>query len=102
MKSCTKKNFERSRNLLRLLANLWIKITNGKEPPKFLFVGIIKVIHKKRDLQDIRNYRPITLLNVDYKILMKVMAEKLNPILGKVIRPQQNGFIRGKSIRNNI
>jgi hypothetical protein len=34
-------------------------------------------IHKKKDLTEISNYRPKTLLNTDYKILTKVFAQQL-------------------------
>lgn len=32
-------------------------------------------MYKKGDREDIRNYRPVSLLNTDYKILMKVLNE---------------------------
>ena len=36
--------------------------------------GDIALIYKKRDPRDIRNYRPITCLNVDYKIMENVLV----------------------------
>ena len=39
--------------------------------------GDIVLIYKKKDPKEIRNYRPITLLNSDYKILTTILAERL-------------------------
>ena len=39
--------------------------------------GLIAVVHKKGDTKEIKNYRPLTLLNVDYKIYAKVIANRL-------------------------
>ena len=38
--------------------------------------GDIVLIYKKKDPKEIRNYRPITLLNSDYKILTTILAER--------------------------
>ena len=38
--------------------------------------GTIILLHKKKDPYDIRNYRPITLLNSDYKILTKILVAR--------------------------
>ena len=40
--------------------------------------GIISVSYKKKDRKDPRNYRPITLLNGDYKILTRVLTQRMN------------------------
>ena len=43
--------------------------------------GIIKLIYKKGDIDDLANYRPITLINSDIKILTKVLANRLKYVL---------------------
>ena len=59
-------------------------------------------IYKKKEADDIANYRPITILNTDYKILTKAIATRLTEIAPSVIHPDQAGFIRGRSIFDQI
>jgi hypothetical protein len=48
------------------------------------------------------NYRPITLLNSDYKILAKAMANRVAPALADVVHPTQTAFVPGRWIGENI
>ena len=65
--------------------------------------NIISLIPKtNRDVRYIKNWRPITLLNNDYKILAKALAVTVKPMLCKLIHPSQTGFISGRNISNNI
>jgi Reverse transcriptase (RNA-dependent DNA polymerase) len=48
------------------------------------------------------NYRPITVLNMYYKILTKAIATCLTEIALSIIHPDQAGFIRGRSIFGQI
>ena len=69
----------------------------GALPDSFL-TGTIILLYKKKDRKDIRNYRPITLLNADYKILTKILASRLHSTLEHIIAQQQNGFVPGRDI----
>ena len=65
--------------------------------------GHIRLIPKKNcNLLWIGNRRPITLLNVDYKILAKLFASRLKDILPDVIDPDQRGFISNRRISHSI
>lgn len=65
--------------------------------------GIISLIPKKdSDRRKVGNWRPITLLNVDYKILTKAMSLRLQPVLGEIIHPDQTGFLPGRYIGENL
>ena len=65
--------------------------------------GIINLVPKgDENLNDLRNWRPITLLNVDYKILARIIAIRMEPFLPKLIHPDQTGFIKGRYIGQNI
>ena len=55
-------------------------------------------LYKKKDRRDIANYRPITLLNSDYKIYTKVLAMKLARVVTEIVHPDQAGFIPGRQI----
>jgi exonuclease III len=62
--------------------------------------GIVTLIHKGKNLprENLSNWRPITLLNTDYKILAKAIAMKLNSVVPKLIAEDQCGFVRGRNI----
>ena len=64
--------------------------------------GIISLIYKKGDREDIKNWRPITLLNVDYKIIAKLYAERLKAALPLIVHENQRAFIKGRQITENI
>ena len=56
------------------------------------------LIPKKGNVEDIKDYRPISLLRSLYKILAKVLANRLRRVLDKVISPSQNAFVEGRQI----
>lgn len=63
---------------------------------------IILIPKSGKDKGVIDNLRPITLLNVDYKILTSAIANRLKLRLSQVISETQSGFIKGRLIHNNI
>ena len=56
----------------------------------------------QKDLLLPSNYRPITLLNVDYKIIASAINNRMKSHLNTLIKPGQNGFIKGRHIGDNI
>ena len=61
--------------------------------------GVITLLEKEgKDSMYIQNYRPITLLNVDYKILSKVLAKRIKEVLGDIIHHDQVGYIKHRNI----
>ena len=65
--------------------------------------GIISLIPKKdRDLQYVHQWRPIVLLNTDFKILSKVLANRLKDSLNDIIGAEQTGFVKGRQITENL
>lgn len=45
---------------------------------------------------DCSPFRPITLLNVDYKIVAKILPQRLKTILSRIINPDQAGFVKSR------
>ena len=66
-------------------------------------VGVLNLIPKPgKDSRYIKNLRPITLLNCDYKVIEKMIATRLDPILQHLIHPDQTGFLPNRRIATNI
>ena len=65
--------------------------------------GIISLIPKSgKDETLIKNWRPLTLLNYDYKIYAKAISNRLEEVTPQLIGRQQTGFIKGRTISTNI
>jgi len=80
--------------LAPLLARLFSAIgALDKTPPGFLD-GIIRPIYKSGDRTLPLNYRPITLLGTDYRLLASILGNRLMPHLDTIIDPAQTAFIR--------
>jgi len=56
------------------------------------------LLYKKKDKREIQNYRPITLLNTDYKTYTKILANRLREVAPKLIHKDQAGFMPKRSI----
>ena len=74
--------------------------TNGRLP-KDANESLIVLIPKSPNPISINNFRPISLCNVVYKIISKLIVAKLRPLLHKIISPCQLAFIPGRWIAEN-
>ena len=64
--------------------------------------AVISLLPKQGDLFDISNWRPVSLLNTDYKILAKVIANRLKSVISDVVRHDQCYAVPGRSIHDNL
>ena len=62
--------------------------------------GVIKLILKK-DQYNLKNYRPVSLINVDVKIITNALAKRMGKVLPSIIYKNQT-FIPGRNISYNI
>ena len=64
--------------------------------------GILTLLFKKGDKRVLDNWRPISLLNTDYKILARVLSQRLQRVIQKLVSSDQTGYIKGRSAANNL
>ena len=63
---------------------------------------IIVLLFKKGDKQEAGNYRPISLTNINYKILAYVLTARIELFLDTIIYPSQTAYMQGCFIGTNI
>ena len=56
----------------------------------------------EKDIRYLKNWRPLSLLNTDYKILTKTLATRLQKVIPKLVSPDQTGCVKGRYIGENI
>ncbi|KAF7247873.1 hypothetical protein EYD10_06117, partial [Varanus komodoensis] len=77
-------------------------LLNAKIPSTWTEANITLIPKEDMDVTQIQNYRPISLLNVDYKIFASILAERLKKFLTDFIHPDQNGFLPKRQMKNNL
>ena len=71
--------------------------------PGSMCMGLIVLLYKDSgDRAEVSNYRPITLLNADYKLIARALASRFGPRLNSVIDPTQTAFLPGRWIADNV
>jgi exonuclease III len=88
--------------LLPLLARLFSAIGRTGLVPRHFLHGMIVPLYKKGDKYEPENYRPITLLNSDYRLLAKVLANRLLRAAQPLISVEQSAFLRNRHIGDGI
>lgn len=77
-------------------------LATGSSPPSWNMATVTVIPKKGRDSLDPKSYRPISLLNQDYKIFTALLARRLNKIITYYIGLDQTGFIPSRDIMDNV
>ena len=79
-----------------------LQALNSGIMPRHTNETYICLVLKTKNPQKITEYRPINLCHVLYKIISKVLANRLKKILPEVISESQSAFVPGRLITNNV
>lgn len=65
-------------------------------------MGVLKLVPKKSDKRHLKDWCPLTMLSIIYKLIAKLIVERFSPFSSFIISKQQIGFILGRHILKNI
>ncbi|KAK6735975.1 hypothetical protein RB195_018939 [Necator americanus] len=86
------------REMTKIIRSIWI---NERIPDSWRHVIIIP-LHKKLSVTDPRNYRGISLLRVMYKVLERIILDRLIKHCEETTRDEQAGFRPGRSTIDQV
>jgi len=90
------------KELKEILLELFCFILHSNTMSTSQKTSAVTLIHKGKKREKLENWRPISLLCVDYKILAKLITNRLKPVLGRLINPYQTAGLQGRSITENL
>ena len=64
--------------------------------------SLLRLLYKKDDCRYVKNWRPISLLNTDYKLASKVITERLKRVMQAIVHKDQTCGVVGRSIFSNL
>jgi hypothetical protein len=93
---------DHSELLVPVLVTLFNDCMNKRNTPASFLEAYIFSIGKGGDHSNPLNYRPITLLNSDYKIFTRILAWRLRKFVDRLVNRRQYGFVPGRTIHEVI
>jgi hypothetical protein len=94
------------KNLWRHIKEEFMKMVHdfnlNKLDLKRLNYGVITLVPKVKEANTIKQYRPICLLNVDFKVFPKVLTNRITPMVDNLISENQTTFIKGRNILEGV
>lgn len=89
--------------VIPLLRNTFNWVLKGGEIPNSWREAFISVIPKEgKDKLDCSSYRPVSVLNQDYRLFTAILARRLEKSLPEIINQDQTGFIKQRQTQDNI
>ena len=80
----------------------WKKKKKKRENNKNQKNALIKLLFKKGDHRELKNWRPVSLLNTDYKILSKILTNRTANVLPMIVPEEQKCGIKGRKMNDVI
>ncbi|RVW53252.1 Transposon TX1 uncharacterized 149 kDa protein [Vitis vinifera] len=80
------------------IVDVFKEFYEDKSFAKSLNSTFLVLIPKKGGAEDLGDFRPISLLGGVYKLLAKVLSNRIKGVLDKVVSPDQNAFVKGRQI----
>jgi hypothetical protein len=75
-------------------------LAKGNTPQSWKDIRV-RLLPKKGDLAELKNWRPISLINCDVKTFTRVLNTRIAKVANQIIQPTQTGFIKGRFIGDN-
>ncbi len=90
-------------DIREVILNVFNECAINGELTESMKQGVITLLPKpNKDILHLDSWRPITLLNSDYKLLASLYANRLKPCSEEIVSTTQSGFMKGRNISNNI
>ena len=88
--------------LVPFLTQLYNSMMEGGTTPPSMKQALISLIYKQKgEEEDLKNWRPISLLNCDRKLFARILVTRLQNQVGSVIHESQTGFVKRRLIQDN-
>ena len=84
------------------ISNAVLSVLNSGKILRKINLTYLSLIPKKKNPEKLSDYRPISLCNVLYKIISKVLANRLKSVLSVIISDSQSAFVPGRMITDNV
>ena len=86
-----------------VLLNAWHYSIQTKSLPPSHKTSLLRLIPKAgKNVQELKNWRPITLSNCDHKIITKTLSKVMSLSIERIISGNQTAYLRGRSISDNL
>ena len=86
-------------DLVDVITNIYLQ----ERLPETWTEGLVTLIYKEKgDIRDLKNWRPITLLNTDYKIMTKTLANRIKKVAASIVNLDQSCSLKDRNIHDQL
>lgn len=77
-------------------------LKGGPVPPSWTEAFIAVIPKEGKDKTDCKSYRPISVLNTDYKLYTTILVRRMDRVMPSLIDEDQTGFLKNRQTQDNI